>query len=249
MQIESIRLLFEDDDLLALSKPAGMHSERRRNDSAPSVAGYLAANFPAEWRDRIDWSGAGLLQRLDQSTSGVILAAKSEQAFFESKARLSRPETKKQYLAFVDGAPPERFEVSCWIGSPYRRGKKVRCYPSARARAQHGETGFSRLVQSEPLLLSLVRAELTSGRRHQVRAQSSHAGYPLTGDALYGSTRRIADIFPDWDSEAVPFFLHAARIEIPAEDGMALVLEAPLPGYAADVVSTLGRDAEDLFRP
>jgi RluA family pseudouridine synthase len=228
----AIQVLFEDRYIIALSKPAMMHCERRVGDNSPSVAAFLADQYPDAEKSTERWEDAGLVQRLDYVTSGVLLAARNAEIRAAIR-ELSRSELmKKDYLALVEGFPPEKFECSGFIGSPYRRAKKVRVFdeiPGAKQRALPASTTFTTKKQLKGAGATLVSARCMTGRRHQVRAHAGHCGFPLLGDSLYGAKSNIDSN----DSGAIPeFFLHASKIELqhPAS-GETLILNADLPDW------------------
>jgi 23S rRNA pseudouridine1911/1915/1917 synthase len=234
MTSKDIHILYEDKSLVAIVKPAGLHCERRRGEGEVTVASWLAERYPEVAKSSERWEDAGLVQRLDQMTSGILIAAHSATVREAFRSMTSKGGIKKEYLALVEGAPPVSFSCEGLIGSPYRRAAKVRVYdrkPAGKHRALPAMTRFDRLKYFEEKDFSLVRVRCQTGRRHQVRAHAAHCGYPLVGDALYGAKTSAGDLIGE-ERENVGFFLHAARLEfVHPVSGELVDLEAEVPGY------------------
>lgn len=223
----TIELLFDDPDLCVINKPPGLHSSGTPSSREGSVAHWLDAHFPGVASASDKPEDAGLVHRLDRSTSGVLIAAKHRGAWDELRAQLLQGTWRKQYLIVVEGLCADRWEVENHIGSPYRRAKKVRCYPRPERRTLPAHTVFQRCYKHPSLALSVVRAETPTTRRHQVRAHAAHTGHPLLGDRLYGAERDVQELItPVADVE---FLLHAALVEIThPRTGQQLTFRAPL---------------------
>ena len=230
-----IATLFEDEELLVLAKPAGMHSVQLESSTAPSVAQWLLERHPAQALVASRAGDAGLIQRLDFETSGVLIAAKSPRVWELLRRMLQGGEVAKQYLALLDGELNEAAQVDNFIGSPNRGAAKMRVYekkPVKSQRALAAQTGFTPVSVIAHGAATLVRAEAPTARRHQIRAHAAYLGFPLLGDGRYGSTRRLRQIL---QSDEVPqFFLHALSIGLrhPLSGGLIEIC-APLPSYAS----------------
>lgn len=206
LQLPSINIIFEDDFIFALSKPPGCHSVK---GEGISVADALEAKVPFQTKASPNPSDAGLVTRLDYETSGILLGAKTDEAWEKMRNLLRRHLVEKSYFAILEGTPPERFEIKGEIGSRSRSSKKVRVFESPasrRFRSQPAITRFLTHVHSKELGASYVEAISHFGRRHQIRAHAAFSGNPLLGDALYGSKRAL----PPKIGRA--FFLHAQRV-------------------------------------
>ncbi|MGN6110366.1 MAG: RluA family pseudouridine synthase, partial [Kofleriaceae bacterium] len=152
----------------------------------------------------------GLVHRLDIGTSGVLVAARTQDTYHALRAAFGAGQIDKQYLAIIDGRPVSR-ESDAPLA---QRGRRVIVdYTDGLA----AYTAFS--VERTSGTHALVRCAARTGRMHQVRAHLAHVGSPIAGDELYGGAP-----LPGIDG----FFLHAARIELPL--GVErLAIEAPLP--------------------
>jgi len=221
-------ILFEDDRLIAVDKPAGL--------AVHGGSGLSYGVIEAMRRLRPDLGDLELVHRLDRETSGCLLLAKRRSALRALHAALRASEVDKRYLALLVGRLPRR-EVA--VDVPLRKNllrsgeRVVRVDP---VEGKPARSVFRRLRQIGDL--SLVEVELLTGRTHQIRVHAAHLGTPIAGDDKYGdaaANRRLRAV------GLKRLFLHAAALTIPRE-GRPLRIEAPLPGELAVVLAAL--DAE-----
>jgi len=178
----AISVVYEDADLLAVNKPAGMPSHPLRAGERGTAANFLVGRDPACAGASLDPREGGLGHRLDTATSGVLIAGRSRPAWLALRASLGGPECEKRYLAEVWGAPPSEGRIDAAIGRRGRRGKTVRL--DAGRNPQPAETTW-KVLERRPAT-TLVEARLHAGRPHQVRAHLAGAGFPIVGDDRYG---------------------------------------------------------------
>jgi 23S rRNA pseudouridine1911/1915/1917 synthase len=203
-------ILYEDDALIAVNKPAGMVVHPSfRNQSGTLLNGIL-------WRvrDRKDIR-PGLVSRLDKDTSGVVVVALSPgvHARIQSDARGAR--VTKEYVAIVRGAP-QRLEGR--IALPLGRDPLDRRRVVVDTSGFPSETIYSVLGRIDRY--SLVSCRLGTGRTHQIRVHLASIGSPVAGDLTYGSP----------DSRISRQALHAWRFTFPHPHSRQIVrIEAPLP--------------------
>jgi len=205
-------ILFEDEWLLAVDKPAGLVVHPTYKNVSATLLDTL--------RDRDANSRFFLLGRLDRLTSGVVIAAKTHNAYVALQR--TWPDVEKEYLAVVHGlVQPSRGEIDLPLGTdPVDRRRRV-----VRPDGAPSVTRFERLAHSDAAGLSLLCCRLLTGRRHQIRVHLAARGWPIVGDAVYGRA------FPRFARHA----LHARRIGlVHPMSGAALWLEAPVP---EDIVS------------
>ncbi len=207
----ALSILFEDDFLLALDKPPAIHSAMVSSSHEPSIAQLLLEQHPELANASAKREDAGLVQRLDYETSGVLLVAKTRPVWDALHEALLAGEIKKSYLCVCEGRFPERQQLTTYIGSPYRRAGKVRVYvaaPKKPVRALQGSSVFTALAYDEASDLSLIEVQASPARRHQVRAHAAHLGHVLVGDQLYGSMREA----PQSPRSPPAFILHSHEI-------------------------------------
>lgn len=241
-----LELIFEDDDVFVLNKPALLHSvelpkfedDVEEEGSNDSVAARLLSIAPDLARCSESPGDAGLVQRLDFETSGVLMGAKNSSSWSQLRESFRSGQARKSYLVLLEGRMESPRNIEAPIGSPYRRASKVRVYLpgkkiAGRDRAQDAATAFIPISWAPQGEWTLARVEASTGRRHQVRAHAGALGYPLVGDALYGSKGSL----PSQGEGIPPFILHAAQLELgqrqpgKAVAGQRRKFEAPSPPY------------------
>lgn len=175
----ALRVLFEDPALVVVDKPSGMPSHPLRPGELGCLANGLVARYPEMAQTGYDLRQPGLVNRLDNDTSGLVLAARDAVIFGQLRAQLEQGEIRKTYLALVERplepqlvelplAPSSRHRARVEVSSLGRpaRTEIIRCW-------RHGE-------------LYLVEVESSRAYRHQVRVHLAALGSPIVGDALYG---------------------------------------------------------------
>jgi 23S rRNA pseudouridine1911/1915/1917 synthase len=231
---------FEDESLLVVEKPAGMHTAPLR----PAETGTLLSLVLEAWPEVRDVPGfktvePGLLHRLDRDTSGLVVLARTARAFEALRAGFDT--MRKEYLAVCaprdEARAGDAFEIQSRF-APYGPGRmRVRVVADGDKPVRETTAatyGTSVFVVTRAGERSLVRAALSRGFRHQVRAHLSHAGYPILGDLLYG--------VPVPDGYAPRMYLHAALIELRHPvSGAPLVVESPAPPEFAALFSIAPR--------
>ena len=197
-QAEAIRLqvLYEDEALLVIDKPAGLVV----HPGAGHTEGTLLNGLLYYDQKFAQVERAGLVHRLDKDTSGVLVVAKStvmQQALMKQfKAR----EVTKRYVALVQGLPPAKLSIENQLGrDPHNRKKQA-------VLSEGGRHAHSIIMLKEPLAGSaLVEVDIKTGRTHQIRVHLAHAGYPIVGDPVYGGKQRLP-------VQAPRQMLHAAHL-------------------------------------
>lgn len=209
-------IVYEDDDLLVVDKPAGMVV----HPGAGHATGTLVAAVLAHCPDLAGVGGEqrpGIVHRLDKETSGLILVAKNDASLRMLQAQFKARSVEKVYLALVSGQPPAlrgRIEV------PVGRDPRHRQRMAVVANGREAVTEYRVLQAYEGY--SLIEASPKTGRTHQIRVHFAWLGHPLAGDRLYG--RRPA-------SHLLPrHFLHAHRLRfLLPSSGRPVEFTSPLP--------------------
>ena len=218
--------LYDDSDIFAVYKPPGVHSVRLPEGGGVSVADALARHNPTLINASPQSGDCGLIQRLDRETSGVLLGAKNRTTWELLFKSLLQGYIKKTYVALVEGNLREPITFSSYIGTPHRGARKVKVYekePPKSARALFGTTIFTPIDHASPEGTTLVTAQASPARRHQVRAHASHLEHPLVGDSLYGATTSLDGLA----TKPRQFLLHAWKLEFThPTKGSAVVIES-----------------------
>ena len=224
-------IIYEDEQLLALNKPALLHSATLAREGGPAVADFLESYLPASEQIALKPEDHGLVNRLDYETSGCLIAAKNRTAWEQLHHVLCSASCHKEYLAISHGIPPSDRNLEALLESRYRRSKKVRIVQGkdAATRAQLAKTKLEVIDQDKTRDIALVKLSPCTGVRHQLRVLMANGGYPLIGDKLYGSNIGLNSIAPDCPEH---FVLHAYRYQLNLPTyGDVLRLCAPYPEY------------------
>jgi len=235
-------VLYEDDWIVAVNKPAGMASH-----PAPGCRrGTLVAALLHHWGMRGDWPDPqrpGIVHRLDKDTTGVIVVAKTPRAMHALARQFERRTIAKTYHAIVHGSPrDEEGEVDLAIGrdpvSRHRMQARVGQRREARTRYRVLER-----FGSAPALAAWLEVEPRTGRTHQIRVHLASIGTPIVGDPLYSSASRARTARRDVAERLAAFprqALHAARITLRhPDDGRTIEIVAPMPRDMEDLLAEL----------
>jgi 23S rRNA pseudouridine1911/1915/1917 synthase len=219
-------VLYEDDDLAAIHKPAGMVV----HPAFGHLSGTLVNAALARWPDMRRITGedrAGIVHRLDKDTSGVIVLAKTSEALKSLQAQFKARTVKKKYLGLADGHPPtDAGIVEAPIGRDPRQRKRMAVVKRGRASL----TRYEVLEKFEAC--SLLALEPATGRTHQIRVHLAWLGNPVVGDDVYGHRKQRV--------ECPRLFLHAAELEVDSPStGARLIFSAPLPAELEGVLAGL----------
>ncbi len=238
-----LAVLYDDDDLVVVNKPAGMvvhpAAGHARGTMVNALLHHVSGLSGIGGRER-----PGIVHRLDRGTSGVMVVAKHDRAHQALARQFHDRKVGKEYVALVWGA----VRGAQVFDKPIGRDPRHRQRMSSRARRARPAT--TRVLQVEPLGgVSLVRLALGTGRTHQIRVHLSEAGHPIVGDDLYGGLRRRVPAKLAAVSSLERPFQHAARLAFQHPgDGRALTFEAPLPSDLETVLGRLRRQASDGAR-
>lgn len=230
--MSALNIIYEDSWLIVINKPSGLHSVDQKKSTENTLASLLKKHYKDISKASPRPEDGGLVQRLDKETSGLILAARNSQVWQNLFKMLSEGKIKKSYLALVEGKAQKVKIVEAAIGSPYRSAQKVRVYKNSTFKEKRILPAKSKFILQnyyKSQNVSLIEAFAPTARRHQIRAHCAFEKMPLVGDSLYGSKRKLSEIFPDNDS-LPKFFLHAWRISfIHPESNKEMSFEAKIP--------------------
>ena len=230
-----LEILFQDADLVAVNKPAGMAVHPLRPEETDTLANALAARFP-EIADLGDQPLlAGVAHRIDTDTSGVVLAARTAAAFESLRAQFAARQVQKTYLALAAGFIKQDAELVHELAHhPTSRGRMV----DARSlrvpeRPMHAVTAFHALRRVGEC--TLLEVTIFTGVTHQIRCQLALIDHPLLGDTLYNGPAMPG--FPR-------HFLHASAVAFQhPRTGEPTRIEAPLTPDLRALLAALEKDA------
>jgi len=251
-------VVYEDDDLAVVNKPAGMmvHAGSGATDDARS-RGTLVNALLHRFQTLSSTGGElrpGIVHRLDKQTSGLIVVAKNDRAHAALGAMFAGRRVEKTYIALVHGAVArEKGTVSAALSRDPVRRTRMTTRPSEHARSAVSHFKVLRRLDKRFGKFTLVSVRIETGRTHQIRVHMASIGHPVVGDTIYGGAAQLKD---QQALQAAPSraarresepetlrlgrnFLHAARLEFAHPlTGKPLQLEAPLP---AELTAFLGR--------
>jgi 23S rRNA pseudouridine1911/1915/1917 synthase len=219
-----LEILFEDDDLAIVYKPAGMmvHAGAGATEDARN-RGTLVNALLHHFNNLSAVGGElrpGIVHRLDRATSGLMVVAKNDEAHRRLAKQFSSRKVHKTYLALVHGWPKEE---SGTVNSPISRHSQKRTRMTAlgfggRDAITHFEV--DKKIDSAYGKFALLRVKIETGRTHQIRVHISSIGHPVVGDALYGAPAEIKSQSNKKRAPGMPAtialprnFLHAAELE------------------------------------
>ena len=223
-----IKIIFENDEVLAVDKPAGLvvHSDGKTKE--PNLTDWVVENYPEMESigekavyDGKEIARPGIVHRLDRETSGVIVLAKTQESFENLKKQFQERETKKIYNAFVYGPmKEEEATIDRPIGKSKSDFRKWSAQRGARGELRKAVTDYKVLEKSKEF--SYLEVSPKTGRTHQIRVHLKAINYPVVCDKLYAPKRECALGF---DRLA----LHARSITFALLNGENVTVEADLP--------------------
>lgn len=260
-----LEILYEDEDVIAVNKPAGMTVHAGAGNTRGTLVNALLGRGQALSRGG-DALRPGIVHRLDKETSGVILVAKNDFAHAKLAEAFQKRTVRKTYIALVEGRLKERQgRIELPIGRDLKRRTRMAAQPlNAKGRALAGNPRAARTdwqALAEVDGTTLAEVNLHTGRTHQIRVHFSAIKHPVVGDTLYGAAAELrigseGGAGRRRGSGGVTIvtlarnFLHAAKLGF-AQPRSAKWIEvkAPLPGELREFLRTLAKAArEDLAR-
>jgi 23S rRNA pseudouridine1911/1915/1917 synthase len=226
-----LQVVYEDDDLLVVDKPAGMVVHPAYGHREGTLVNALLARYPGLAVG--DAGRPGIVHRLDRDTSGLIVVAKTEIALKHLRRQFKSRGVQKTYLALVHGRPPaSEGIIEAPVGRDPRQRKRMAVVPGGRA----ARTRY-RLLE-ELGNYSLLSVWLETGRTHQIRVHLAWLGVPVAGDKVYGRGRGVRLTQRDMGLDRQ--FLHAWRLSFEHPGGKGRVeLEALLPSDLQGALNVL----------
>jgi 23S rRNA pseudouridine955/2504/2580 synthase len=229
-------LLYEDDKVFVLNKPAGL-AVQGGSGVTRHVDGMLEA-----WRNR-KGEKPRLVHRLDRDTSGVLVVARTRLAAMQLARSFRERETRKIYWALVKGVPKKaEGRISTWlVKEPSADGDRMRVAKHGDEKADHA-VSFYRIVEQAGQKLAWLEMQPYTGRTHQLRVHAVHMGCPIIGDPKYFEADQNWE-FPGGMQNRL--HLHARRIVIPNPADGTLDVTAPLPPHMVQSWNLLGFEEAD----
>src|SRR3989344_4678638 len=198
----SKNILYEDDDIIVINKPAGLvvHSDGRKEE--PSVSEWFTRKYPEAKNVGEPMKLAngevlerpGVVHRIDRETSGVLLLAKTSKGHQALKEQFQKREVEKIYHLFVHGnLKDDRGTINLPIGKSASDFRKWSAQRGKRGELREAITYFEVLKRSPDHNVTLVEAKPKTGRTHQIRVHFQALQNPVVGDKLYGGRRSLGE--------------------------------------------------------
>ena len=219
-----LSVVYEDDEVLVIDKPAGIATHPGPGHPTRTLAGALLAYRPA-LGEVGDPARPGIVHRLDKDTSGLLMVAKTDESLRSLAAQLKSRSVAKGYLALVKGRiEPSEGVIDAPLGRSPRHRKKIAVVTQGR----DARTGYKTLKELDGYTLLEVAPEM--GRTHQIRVHLAAVGHPIIGDGTYGGRH------PALGRQ----FLHASylKFRLPGS-GKEIELRSRLPQDLSDALETL----------
>ncbi|MDE2213156.1 MAG: RluA family pseudouridine synthase [Patescibacteria group bacterium] len=248
MDITQPTVLYEDDAIILIDKPSGLPVHKAVGKEEPTLADWLIIRFPelAEVGEPQRLGGVtvprpGIVHRIDRETSGILLLARTQQAFVRLKKQFQRREVHKTYRAFVYGAlKEERGSIERPIGRARGSGSR-RSVSRPHGMLREALTLFRTILHSAPGASepsSYLEVFPKTGRTHQIRVHLASIGNPVICDELYAPNRPAVLNFSR-------LALHALSLSfVHPESGKQVTFEAPLPYDFLHAEKLLREEAE-----
>ncbi len=230
----SLEIIFEDDSLIIINKPSGVVVNISETSPKGTVQNVLQERLKIDSQDRSEFAQrAGIVHRIDKGTSGVLVIAKSRDAFTHIKNQFKTRKVRKEYLAIVLGEVKDPvFEVN----APIKRNPRNRVRMAIVKDGRPAVTRFElvRTVRVKEVPVSVLKCYPETGRTHQIRVHLSAVKHPIMGDLVYLTKKQIKET----ESIFKRLMLHAWKISFnhPKID-KELFFEAPLPAQLEKICS------------
>ncbi|MCA9361702.1 RluA family pseudouridine synthase [Candidatus Kaiserbacteria bacterium] len=234
--LEEIKVIFEDDDLVVINKPAGILVHGDNKSTEPTVVDWLEKRYPdaiGVGETQLDQSGtplrrSGVVHRLDRDTSGVLVLAKNQASFEHLKNQFQDRLAQKEYRAFVYGAVRDKWgTIDKPIGRNARDGRLRSAQHGAKGVLRDAVTHYERIVegQYEGELFSYLKLTPKTGRTHQIRVHLKAIDRPIVQDELYSAGK-----YKDSNNLGLSrLALHAHILELETPAGAKERFIAPVP--------------------
>lgn len=236
IKIPNIKIIYEDDNVIVLDKPAGVLAQKALSSRSPAVSDFLIKHFPEIEKVGQDEQRFGIVHRLDKDTSGAMIAAKNNQSFEFLKNQFKNRQTEKTYTALVYGkVKPKDGVINFRIGRS-KINPQMQTVVKDKKSAQGGSAaGRKENIKSREAITfyktikefknyTLLEIRPKTGRMHQIRVHLKALGFPVVGDKKY-FYKKYRGLEPQLSRQ----FLHAGNLKITLPNGAKTGFNSELP--------------------
>ena len=232
-----LRIVYEDDDILVINKPAGLVVHPGAGNPEGTMLNALLHHTPG----LRNLARAGIVHRIDKETSGLLVVAKNEAARLDLIQQLKDRSLSREYLALVQGVVIAGGTVDAPIGRHATTRTRMAVSERGRPAVSHYR------VEKKFPAHTLLRVKLESGRTHQIRVHMAHLKHPLVGDPVYGGRLHLPKGASEALISALQTFkrqaLHATRLGlVHPVSGDEMEWEVPLPTDMKKLIAVLVKD-------
>lgn len=222
-----IPIIFQNEHFIVIDKPAGIKTHPAdANDTSPSVTQWIKKHFPAILSVGEDELRPGIVHRLDKNTSGLLIIAKTQDAFIQFKKLFKERHIQKTYYALVFGhTQKEQGSIDLPIARSLVKNKRIAVKKTTSTKGFIREALTHYSLKQRFQNLDLLEVQPKTGRMHQIRVHLFALGHPIVGDTLYffkDLRRSISNIKPE------RHLLHAGKLEFDFL-GESYAFSSPLP--------------------
>lgn len=237
----SLDILYEDENILLINKPAGMLSQKAKPEDI-SLVEYIISYLLMDNKlseEQLKGFRPGICNRLDRNTSGIIVAGKTLQGLKTMGELLKERRLDKYYFCIVKGQIREKKQIEGYLYKNHSHNK-VTIHMETKDGAEYIKTQYEPLKSNENF--TLLKVKLITGRSHQIRAHLESIGHPIIGDGKYGDVRVNKYFRKQYKLKHQ--LLHAGELIFPVmpkefENLSEKVVEAPLPSYFEAILHDL----------
>ncbi|MGA2417911.1 MAG: RluA family pseudouridine synthase [Candidatus Staskawiczbacteria bacterium] len=228
-----IKIIYEDNDVLVVDKPAGMVVFPEGQTKENTLIEALVEKYP-ELKNVGEAPRYGIVHRLDKDTSGILLVAKSNEALIFLQKCFKNREVEKKYVCLVEGnIKDDKGEIKTLIGRAPGDKRKQKAYPLNEIGPGRREAITEYKVLERFKDYTLLEVEIKTGRRHQIRCHFSYLHHPIAGDKLYSFKNSK---IPDGLTRQ---FLHSAYLKIQLPSKEIKEFKSELPEELKQVINNL----------
>jgi 23S rRNA pseudouridine1911/1915/1917 synthase len=209
-------IVYQDSDIVIVNKPAGLKVHPTHQNENTTLLNALYGQLGSQLTE----FGVNLVNRIDKDTSGLIMAAISPQGAWHYAQQFATNQVQKTYLAAVYGNWFAKFgeeKITDNVFLQYNHLERVQVIDIHQTKGEHAQTSFQYLDSNPKQRFTLLQAQPTTGRTHQIRVQLAHLGFPIVGDTKYAG------------KEYKRLLLHAFKLRFTKLDGKEIRIETPVP--------------------